>query len=489
MISKNVEQPKTDRFRFGIKGLMVLVASFALIAWAGVRIWDTLEGDELLRQIRSSDVAQRRSAAMRLGTEMPDRDIDDTMAALVWALGDKDVEVRSQAAASLGALMQEFHRRVAGTDAEPAKTKARTDAAFRALVTLLTDGDPEARMAAATGLGRLVRPPHIAPMPAQVPALRDTSNAVRRETARLVYGAPDATAPLELLAALKDSSLAVRAAAARSIASFCPIPDSAIPALLQMLADAQVRPACIEALEAAWPTPDMVPSLVAALKSPSPEVRFRAAQLLGRIGPEAERSIAALIAILEQPINTETEMSNKRVVAWLWDPACAAAMALGEMQPSEEVLGALIKMLSSEIPERSSSAAEALGAFGPRAAAAVPALIATYDRVLKSKVHMNGQMEISDALGKVARSLPSAGDAIAILVRGLDSKDPLVQQGSARALGQFGAAAAPAVPRLKALAMASDPHVKEAARNALAMLGAAPEPDAGKRTIDGKSAP
>jgi hypothetical protein len=125
---------------------------------------------------------------------------------------------------------------------------------------------------------------------------------------------------------------------------------------------------------------------------------------------------------------------------------------------------------------------------GPRAGSVIPALIAAYDRVLKSKEHVIGQSAISDALGKVAASLPCAPAAVAILVRGIDSKDPWVRRGSAMALGRFGRAASAAVPRLKALREDADPNVREAAAKSLATLNVPPDPNAGDGRIAGKSA-
>ena len=131
------------------------------------------------------------------------------------------------------------------------------------------------------------------------------------------------------------------------------------------------------------------------------EVRFDAAELLERVGPEAESAVPALLATLKEPFDLE-EIKRSRAAAWSWDPACAAAKALGRNSSNREIIDGLVRMLSSDVAERTSCAAEGLGYLGPGAVAAVPPLIAAYDRVLKSERHRIGQSAIAAAIGQIA---------------------------------------------------------------------------------------
>ncbi len=58
---------------------------------------------------------------------------------------------------------------------------------------------------------------------------------------------------------------------------------------------------------------------------------------------------------------------------------------------------------------------------------------------------------LADALGKIDPAAPEAGEAIAFLVEALHSEDFGPRVFAERALGPFGAVAAPAIPRLVAL--------------------------------------
>ena len=91
---------KNGVFRMGMKGLMVLVASCALIIWAGLSIRDHLEGYQPLHVIRSGNAFDRRKAAQELSVE-GSIDPAAAMTALMETLGDEDAEVRAMAAGSL----------------------------------------------------------------------------------------------------------------------------------------------------------------------------------------------------------------------------------------------------------------------------------------------------------------------------------------------------------------------------------------------------
>ena len=274
---------------------------------------------------------------------------------------------------------------------------------------------------------------------------------------------------------LSDPEAAVRASAVRGFGELGKSGKVASPPeLFAALNDetSSVRRATFEALGAIQLTPAAVPALIEALGSRDREDRFHAAWLLGRIGPEAKSAVPALLAILKQSFDLKDKKTT-RLVNRTGDPACTAARALGQIGASEEVIASLAEMLSSDVPEQVSCAALGLRDLGPPAVAALPRLIAAYDKVLKSKQHVIGQMSISDAIGRIAPKSESAPDAIAIMVRALDSGDEWVRRGAVQALGSFGEDAAAAIPKLRTLERDPAKDVRVAASAAVEAIEAA----------------
>jgi HEAT repeat protein len=490
---------RKGQLRVGMKGLMVVVASCAFIIWGGVSIRDYVQGNNPLRVIRSGNAIERQMAAQDLSGQQRGIGAEEAVAALINTLSDDDAGVRAAAAQSLAALVYQLNHPPAAPVASDLLER-RIDVAIRGLVPLLSDRDTSVRSAAATSLGMMAgRPSPGRPAPDQLAALRDGSNAVRRQAARMIHGSSDMTLPPELVSALQDESAEVRAAAARALARFGMDLDPVIPALLAMLErdETTVQKACAEALEAAWPTtPALVPTLMEFLECRDRGARFHAAQLLGRIGPEANAAIPALIRVLKEPLGESYR-----------DPARGAARALGLMGPSPKATAALIEVISPEQVEsnlaayqkvpptlpatrdgpadlarlalvrgsmRIMSAIEGLGDIGPPAVAAVAALIAAYNRALD--YHTMAQTAIPAALGRIAPNSAAAPDAVAILIRALDSKGNSFRLGAVEALGHFGTDAAAAIARLRALAEDSDRSIRDAAAKSLAAIEAGSKP-------------
>jgi HEAT repeat protein len=341
---------------------------------------------------------------------------------------------------------------------------------------LFSDPEADVRAAAAMGLGSMFRSiPNVA-IPQWGGQLLDKSNAVRRAAAEAIWGSPDVALPPELAAALMDESAEVRNAAARALVNFRTSLDPIIPRLVFLMEQdkPEVRDACAAVLGEAWPTSALVPTLTATLKSRQRAVRYQAARLLGRIGPEASAAVPALVVILDEPLDQPAQKTSRFVQAVV-DPACEAARALGQMEPSDEAIGALTKLLASANADRVAAAADALGSLGPQAVAAVPALIAAYGKVSES-VQWVGNRDISNALGRLAPRSPYAQKAVAILIGSLDSKTPWVRSAAAQALGAFGKEAAGAVPKLRRLREGSDKLSTDAAAAALAAIEGLPKP-------------
>ena len=120
--------------------------------------------------------------------------------------------------------------------------------------------------------------------------------------------------------------------------------------------------------------------------------------------------------------------------------------------PTPESIDGLIALLASDVSERTSGAASGLAKLGPAAGIAVPASIATYARVLESESHFLGQGAVrAMALGRLGPHSTAAAESVAILNRGLDSKDTWIRIAAADSLGNFGPDAATVLPKLREL--------------------------------------
>ena len=312
---------------------------------------DHLAGYQPLRAIRSRNVIERRTAAQFLSGPGREIDSEEAMAALIPALGDEDAAVRATAAESLGWVVYHLRNRPATVAVASDLLKTRIGVATRALVPLLSNREPKVRAAAAIGLGTMARLPPRSGLipPEQVAALKDKSNAVRRRTAKLIYGAPDVPLPPELADALRNKSAEVRTAAARALARYGPDLGPEIPALFAMMEhdETEVRKSCGEVLQQCWPTPALVPTLVELLKNRDSEIRANAVVLLGRIGPEASQMIPALVAILNERVDLD-QRDGADAKSSPSSAAGLAARALGQMGPRPEVIAALLDVISPE---------------------------------------------------------------------------------------------------------------------------------------------
>ena len=500
--------------RIGASGRLLMVASCLLIIWAGLSIWRRWEAFQPLRAIRSGTTNQRRAAAEEIA-QRPDIDTDWAMAALIDALADDGVVVRAAAAQSLGSRVEYESRE---QSADRARLKRRVEVANRALVPLLSDPDPAVRLAAAHGLGAMGRIPISGPQTSSQPAASpEVSSDARRRAAAMAYLLPEVPLPPQLIAALQDNSSGVRAAAAMAIARFGPDLDPAIPALFAAIerGDREVRTACDKALFAAWPDAALVPFLIRSLASRDLQVRRHAAELLGRIGPEAREAIPALIAVLNEPFDLEAWDQLKATGYNGMEPTWAAAVALGRMAPDRDAIAALVAAISPEnfarytwtqievhvfqpptseaIGRTHKEGSRILGALhslediGPPALAAVPALISIYRDAIDSRNSMaHGRIPI--ALGRIAPNSPAAPEAVAALIRAFDEQDTHLWKAAIDALGQFGPDAADAIPRLRALRRDPRSGVGDAARKALATIEAASAPQAREDPVAGPPA-
>jgi HEAT repeat protein len=377
---------------------------------AGVWIHHLRASRDPVHLLKHGTYFERIQATADLGVLKEGADVDCALGALVSATRDGEIVMRSAAEESLGVFTAQLLTRSGrGTPADRQQTERRVSLAIKTLTQGLSDPDPTIRASAALGLGQIGK-----------------------------KGGVDL--PPELAAALADES---------------PI----------------VHQAATKALNESQLTASVVPPLIMALASPEPEARFRATEILARVGPAARPAVPALLALLSEPFDVKRSTTDHTSPNY-WDPACGAAIALGQIGPTPETIAGLTTMLASDVPERTSSAASGLAKLGPAAGPTVPALIRAYDRVLKSEKPFLGQSAIALALGRLGPHSEAPADSIAILTRGLDSKQTWVRLGAAAALGNFGRDAAAAIPKLRELEQSPDRDLQNAAKKALAAIEA-----------------
>ncbi|HEY7156829.1 MAG TPA: HEAT repeat domain-containing protein [Gemmataceae bacterium] len=177
--------------------------------------------------------------------------------------------------------------------------------------------------------------------------------------------------------------------------------------------------------------------------------RWRAADLLGQIGPEARESSSALAALT-------AALRDK-------DPyvRAVAAGALASIGPAgPDALPPLRDMLSDgeRVP-----ALRALARYGAEAAPAIPQAIKLLDDD-ESEVRWNA----ARTLGKIG---PAAREAVPALVAALKDDDALVREHAAEALGDIGPDAKDSVRALMAVLQDPDARVRRDAVRSLGQIG------------------
>jgi HEAT repeat protein len=158
---------KSPRMRFGVRGLILVVAVCALLFWALRFSRDSQPAYLYSAWLDEGDDSRRVLAAQELGAmnEETSLAVDSLIRAL---LTDSAVAVRKQSAQSLGQIVSKQ---------EDGPTTAAT---ARALVQALTDKDASVRAAVADALGRIASEPEVA-VPALLRAAEDRDEMVRGE--------------------------------------------------------------------------------------------------------------------------------------------------------------------------------------------------------------------------------------------------------------------------------------------------------------------
>jgi HEAT repeat protein/beta-lactamase regulating signal transducer with metallopeptidase domain len=243
------------------------------------------------------------------------------------------------------------------------------------------------------------------------------------------------TAVPALIAALKDTDVKVRRAAASSLGNL--EDPRSVPALIEALrdTDAEVRACAAEAL-GNMEDPRAIPGLTAAIKDSSPEVRRRAISAISNM-EGGNKPVDAFIAALSD--------SNAEVRE-------TAVEALSEVQDKRAVRP-LIKLLSDPSADVRHQTAHALGNLeDPAAAEPLAAALRDSD---------------ADVRSAAAQSLSQLGltTAPAALIEATKDKNPDVRQNAIQALGQI--RDPKSVPTLRVALNDSNADVRDAAIEAL----------------------
>jgi HEAT repeat protein len=367
--------------------------------------------------------------------------------AWVRGLAAEDATARRQARDALAQL---------GTNALPAFARALRQREFpmasqwrrcqRRLAWLGPDW-PEAvrvRQCAASALADL---PTLSPSATagMVPALGDRDALVRQEAARALRKQGRAALG-PLVAALHDARL--RLPILELLADLGPEASEILPAVIPLLTDRNpdTRAAAVVAT-AAIDLNTLAERLARALDDPASPVRAAAAKALAGANASHAPTRAGLVKLLDDPaplVRFE-----------------AARALLARHEPLRRLLPTFIALLPE--PGVGWQATLALGAAGPEAAPAVPALIEALRRERVPRP-LRTPPTATLALGRMGAAAREP------LVELLSAPEPAVRTGSLLALGMLGAEARPVASRLVPLLTDSDLEVRQAAALSLGQI-------------------
>ncbi len=315
--------------------------------------------------------------------------------------------------------LDENDERVSWSATEKFADLDRSGDAVGALVKLLDHETPRVRAGAARALGSGYGAKAAPAVAALSRCVAETDPEVK-EYAILALGdiGPSAEVAVPALRnVLSDEDLDVRLKAAKALWQISRQPDDVLPAFTAILENGTDDQRCdaAERLKemGPWAAP-AVPALVNAVKNDSYEyARCNAAEALGEIGPEAVSAIPALATALEEDDSDYV--------------AARAVEALGKIG-DPKAIPVLITALENEDDYVRMNAVNALEAFGPRAKAAIPALV----RALKND-EANACF-VAQALG----AIDAEGISTPVLTAALGNEDSDMRRFAAFGLSRMG---------------------------------------------------
>jgi HEAT repeat protein len=329
------------------------------------------------------------------------------------------------------------------------------------LLTALQDPEAPVRAAAATALGQ-IGPAARVTIPVLTHVARtDPNENVRRQADFALKKLPEPTNSdiVEFSAFLKDSHAGLRSTAARALGMIGPKARDAARDLEKFLGDtdAGVRVSAAEALwEILGPKAQGIrPVLVAGLEKGNPEVRARAAVVLGAIQDPK------LVDVLEAALGDEDGGVRIQAAYALGKIGAPQTMprflkALGDREVKVKIVSAQaiwqiakrtegVPVLADALRDRDTdvriTAAAALGKFGRAARPAVPALS---DALKDSNAEVRAYA--AAALHHIG---PEAKPAVGALLEALSNSDPTRRAHAAYALSGMGSEAREAAAALR----------------------------------------
>jgi HEAT repeat protein len=248
-----------------------------------------------------------------------------------------------------------------------------------------------------------------------------------------------------------------------------------------------------------------VPVLAEVLqKDDNAESRWRAADLLGRLGPEARQDPAAIssLSFALKDANAQVRAvaatalasvgpAGPEAIPLLQDllatPDCLPALRALALygHDAAPAIGKIVVLLKHEgDSEIRWNAARTLGKIGPAAKESIPALVTA----MKEDQDPVVREHAAEALGDIG---PDAKEAIPALVQALKDPDARVRRDAVRSLGQMGPAAKASAEQIRPLLQDKDERVRKAARTSLQQIDSAKqsEPRTQRSGVSGHAAP
>jgi HEAT repeat protein len=372
--------------------------------------------------------------------------------AYLRALATSDYEAREDARAALAAVGPDASRfLIAELEDRPGVLDELLSAASKqfAFVRFEPSTTPQLRVRAAEQLGAFAPTVPSEAVHALVRAFADPDGGVVEEAQRSLRRIGPVVAVPELIGALSARNDNVRRHSTEVLRDFgsAAATPKAFGALLKVLRDRKP----IVQVQAAYALARVsgsaaVPGLRQALNDPNAAVRAAAAEALGCLGADAN-GIAADLRQRLVDSNPRVRVCAARAL-WLIDRDAAAA----------------VPVLAAALREPGSwEAALALGAMGPAASNAVPALVETLKRE-KVPRPLRETPVSALALGHIG------GASVPALIDTLANAEPRVRTSAALALGFVGAKAFPATKELVALLSDRDGNVRRAATLSLGAI-------------------
>ncbi len=463
-----VGRGKVRRFQTGVRGLIVVVACCAFIAWSARSLWESQHpAVAAAHGLQSADPARRARATREL-TSAGETDPVRAIPPLIDALRDPEAEVRVATIVALGAIGGEAARGGSAWDA--------VAAAVAGLMRSLKDPVPAVRIAAMNALVRIAygRGP-AGPIDPKVIVRRPRHDAARPgrwsphggsgRAGDLRSGRP--SRPAGAASRGPGASIGQRSGEGRQGRRQLPLQPGSVASFPPPKRRARRGrgPQCLlggflqESAPGVLDGGDPRAGDGARESSPGRSSRRRLALEPHARDPQAAVAIPGLLTLLKESIDRDRRLpdawdSNLPIGFNDLDAAMLATRILARMAPgtksAREVVAALASLVRSDDPMLREAAVSALGEFGPAAEPAVPALV----QILRGAV---GKKDDADAfegqsaarvLAKIAPGTKSASEVIAALTEVVRSDHPVRWGWAAEALGEFGPAAEPAVPAI-----------------------------------------